>query len=52
MFSSVTYSFRTSIVDDEVTVEYNAVPEEKKAAVKDTRLTRCGNNDSMQHTVG
>lgn len=30
---------RASIVDNEVTSEYNAVPEEKKAAVKDAMLT-------------
>ena len=38
--SSLDYIFgRTSIVDDEVTAEYNAVPEEKKDAVRDAMLT-------------
>ena len=38
--ASLDYIFgRTSIVDDEVTAEYNAVPEEKKTAVKDAMLT-------------
>ncbi|MCR4902158.1 MAG: hypothetical protein K6A23_04810 [Butyrivibrio sp.] len=38
--ASLDYIFgRASIVDNEVTSEYNAVPEEKKAAVKDAMLT-------------
>lgn len=38
--ASLDYIFgRASIVDNEVTSEYNAVPEEKKAAVKDAMIT-------------
>ena len=38
--ASLDYIFgRASIVDDEVTAEYNTVPEEKRAAVKDTMLS-------------